>query len=244
MWKFKNRKKPLEERIEPTAIIERQSVDVDGNCNGDGGSDVDKQNNGKTIALGEEQLEELQAEQYTATPIDTKKHDADTASADRIFAKALTDLSLNDRTAIEDEIHGVSCMAVEETPHLLEHSLIDFESELHKINPKPAYDKAQQLLLVSSRESSRCYINESKFRLRFLRCELFNVQKAAERFVRYLDFVAEIYGEYALQRPICMNDFSLEEMSLLREGKCQLLPYRDQSGRRIMVSNQINLTEF
>ena len=47
MWKFKNRKEPLEETTEATAIIERQSVDVEGDCNGngDGGSDVDKQNN-------------------------------------------------------------------------------------------------------------------------------------------------------------------------------------------------------
>ena len=191
----------------------------------------------RTIVLGEEQEEEVQVETYTATTTgtNTEKLDADTATADRIFAKALTDLSLNDRTAIEEEIHGISCMAVEETPHLLEHSLIDFESELHKINPKPAYDKAQQLLLVSSRESSYCYINEKKFRLRFLRCELFNVQKAAERFIKYLDFVANVYGEYALQRPICMSDFSCEEMLFLREGKYQLLPYQDQSGRRIMI---------
>jgi len=187
----------------------------------------------RTIA---EQEEELQAEQYTATATtnDTKKHDADTATADRIFAKALTDLSLNDRTAIEDEIHGVSCMAIEETPHLLEHSLIDFESELHKINPKPAYDRAQQLLLESYRESSRCYINEKNFRLRFLRCELFDVRKAAKRFIRYLDFIAEVYGEYALQRPICMDDFNREEMSFLKKGECQLLPYRDRSGRKII----------
>ena len=191
----------------------------------------------QTSASGEEQEEELQAEHTAVTISDTEELDVDTATADRIFAKALTDLSLNDRTAIKDEIHGVTCMAVEETPRLLEHALIDFESELHKINPKPAYDKAQQLLLVSSRESSRCYINERKFRLRFLRCELFNVQKAAERFIRYLDFVANVYGEYALQRPICMSDFSREEMSFLRGGGCQLLPYRDRSGRRIFAAS-------
>ena len=97
----------------------------------------------RTIALGEEQEEELQVEKYTATTTNTEKHNADTATADRIFAKALTILSLNDRTAIEEKIHGVTCMAVEETPHLLELSLIDFESELEKINPKPAYDRAQ-----------------------------------------------------------------------------------------------------
>ena len=198
----------------------------------------------RTNSLLEEKEKKLLAEQDTiiATVTVSDANYANnattaTATADSIFAKALTDLSLNDRTAIEDEIHGVTCMAVEETPHLLEHSLIDFESELHKINPKPAYDKAQQLLLVSYRESSCCYITEKKFRLRFLRCELFNVQKAAERFISYLDFVAEVYGEYALQRPISMSDFSREEMSFLREGSFQLLPYRDLSGRRIFASS-------
>ena len=97
----------------------------------------------RTNALLEEKQQKLSAEQdriiATATVSDanyaTTATNANTATADSIFAKALTDLSLNDRTAIEDEIHGVTCMAVEETTHLLEHSLIDFESELHKINP-------------------------------------------------------------------------------------------------------------
>mmetsp|Transcript_39887 Transcript_39887/g.44550 ORF Transcript_39887/g.44550 Transcript_39887/m.44550 type:complete len:614 (-) Transcript_39887:459-2300(-) len=176
-----------------------------------------------TATLLEEQEEKL-SDQNTATA----------ATADKLFAKALTNLSFHDRTTIEDEIHGVSCIAVEETPDLLESSLIHFELELHRIDSKPAYDKAQELLLLSSNPFSICcYINDNNFRLRFLRCELFDVRKAAKRFIRYLDFVAEVYGEYALQRPICMSDFSREEMLFLREGGRQLLPYRDQSGRRI-----------
>ena len=75
-----------------------------------------------------------------------------------------------------------------------------------------------------------------------MRCELFNVKKAAERFVRYLDFVAEVYGENALQRPISLSDFSLEEMSFLRKGSFQLLPYRDRSGRQIFATT--NHTEI
>jgi hypothetical protein len=205
----------------------------------------------QTTVLGIDQEEESQAEQYTTT---TTSSNTDN-TADSLFAKALTNLSFNDRTAIEDEIHGVSCMAIEETPDLLEHSLIDFELELHKISPKPAYDKAQELLLASTSSShlfsvqksslSRCcYINKKTFRLRFLRCELFNVRKAAERFIRYLDFVAKVYGDYALQRPIRMSDFSSEEMLFLREGKTQILPYVDRSGRRIIVfpsTNQLDV---
>ena len=202
----------------------------------------------QTTVLGiEQEEEESQAEQYTTT---TTSSNTDN-TADSLFAKALTNLSFNDRTAIEDEIHGVSCMAIEETPDLLEHSLIDFELELHKISPKLAYDKAQELLLASTSSShlfsvqkKSSYINKKTFRLRFLRCELFNVRKAAERFIRYLDFVAKVYGDYALQRPIRMSDFSSEEMLFLREGKTQILPYRDRSGRRIIVfpsTNQLDV---
>ena len=208
--------------------------------------------------FGNKQEEETQAEQYTiTTSSNTEKRDTPTDTADSLFAKALTNLSFNDRTAIEDEIHGVSCMAIEETPDLLEQSLIDFELELHKISPKPAYDKAQELLLASTTSSSHlfsvqkksslsrcCYINKKTFRLRFLRCELFNVRKAAERFIRYLDFVAKVYGDYALQRPIRRSDFSSEEMLFLREGKTQILPYVDRSGRRMIVfpsTNQLDV---
>jgi len=191
---------------------------------------------------------------------------ATATTADSLFAKALSNLSFNDRNTIGDEIHGVSCMAIKETPDLLERSLIDFESEIHKITPKPAYDKAQELLLMSmsmssddniinnpssssssvylisngtstaqSSNNNSCYINENKFRLRFLRCELFDVRKAAERYIKYLEFVWDVYGEYALERPIRMSDFTTKEMSFMREGDSQLLPYRDQSGRRIFA---------
>jgi len=195
---------------------------------------------------------------------DTTAAAATATTADSLFAKALSNLSFNDRNTIGDEIHGVSCMAIEETPDLLERSLIDFESEIHNITPKPAYDKAQELLLISMSMSSSannnnniinnpssssvclsnststtsfgsCYINENKFRLRFLRCELFDVRKAAERYIKYLEFVAEVYGEYALERPIRMSDFTTKEMSFMREGDSQLLPYRDQSGRRLFA---------
>jgi len=183
-----------------------------------------------TATLLEEQEEKL-SDQNTATA----------ATADKLFAKALTNLSFHDRTTIEDEIHGVSCIAVEETPDLLESSLIHFELELHRIDSKPAYDKAQELLLLSSNPFSICcYINDNNFRLRFLRCELFDVRKAVERYIKYLDFVAEVYGEYALQRPIRMSDLTNEEIKFLRTGKTQLLPYPDRCGRRIIVFPSTN----
>ena len=45
--------------------------------------------------------------------------------------KEMMKLSFKDRVAIEEEIHGVRCGAVEETPKLLEESLREFDDKLN-----------------------------------------------------------------------------------------------------------------
>ena len=71
--------------------------------------------------------------------------------------------------------------------------------------------------------------------MRFLRCELFDVRKAAQRMLKFLDIALELFGEDALRRPIRLSDFSKEEMRYLKKGRYQVLPNRDRSGRRISV---------
>jgi len=157
------------------------------------------------------------------------------------IAQALFKLSSKDRNAIEEEVHGVSCMAPEETPELLHQSLYEFHSELAKIPHKIAYNRAQELLAGDPPGRPPSYIHTSGYKLRFLRCELFDAAKAATRYVKYLDMIFELYGETALQRPIRLKDMDRDEMNLVKEGRYQLLPVRDRSGRRILcgVSNSI-----
>jgi len=82
------------------------------------------------------------------------------------------------------------------------------------------------------------YVNTDDFRLRFLRCELFDVAKAAIRMTKYLELVLDLFGDYALQRPIRLADFSRSELKDIRKGRFQFLPYPDRggiTGRRVMV---------
>ena len=51
-------------------------------------------------------------------------------TVENTLSKELLKLSLNDRNAIEEEIHGVRCGAAEETPELLDRSLREFDSKL------------------------------------------------------------------------------------------------------------------
>mmetsp|Transcript_1263 Transcript_1263/g.2683 ORF Transcript_1263/g.2683 Transcript_1263/m.2683 type:complete len:456 (-) Transcript_1263:242-1609(-) len=101
-------------------------------------------------------------------------------------------------------------------------------------NQKQAYLRSQQLTNPVS------YVNTEGFRLRFLRLEFFNARKAALRIVKFLDVASELFGEFALERPIRLSDFPSHEMQFIRKGQLQFLPFRDRSGRRVMT---IFLTE-
>ena len=85
---------------------------------------------------------------------------------------------------------------------------------------------------------SFCYAKCQEFQLVFLRCEFFDAKKAALRLVKYLELSYKVCGEEALRRPLRVDDiYSSEEMSVLRAGNQRLLPFRDKSGRRVLVLN-------
>lgn len=80
----------------------------------------------------------------------------------------------------------------------------------------------------------KCYVNTNEFRMKFLRCELFDTKQACIRMLKYLDLMVELYGLFALERPIRLSDFTKKEVQILRAGYYQLWPFRDRSGRRII----------
>lgn len=157
---------------------------------------------------------------------------------DDLLSKELLNLSLKDRNAINEEIHGVECLAIEETPDMLSIALDNLCTEISMLSDtqKIAYNKSQQHINISNNNKTSLYINTSDFRLRFLRCELFDCKKAALRMVNFLDLLLEIFGDFVLRRPIQITDFNRDEMQIFRLGLLQLLPYRDRSGRRIFAS--------
>jgi len=83
----------------------------------------------------------------------------------------------------------------------------------------------------------KCYLNDNIIRLRFLRSECFDVDKAVQRLVEFLDFGTELFGDYISERQIRLSDFNTrQEEAALRRSRQQYLPFRDRSGRRVMVN--------
>lgn len=156
----------------------------------------------------------------------------ETKAVDNLLSKELMQLSVNDRTALEEEIHGVRCLAPEETPELLQVSLQKLAMALESDQIIPRYQKQAYL---RSKEFPMTYVNGENFRLRFLRRALFDPIEAARNLTRFLEAGLFLYGDVLLQRPPRISDFNKKESQFIRNGLIQYLPFRDRSGRRVCV---------
>jgi hypothetical protein len=148
---------------------------------------------------------------------------------DDLLTHEMDKLSFKDRNDIYEEIHGVASLARDETPELVEQSLVKMSLEIDRI-------KHKYLAYVEATESYNPYVHGTEIRLRFLRCDLFDVPKAAVRMLKYLDLTQELFGHLALRRPIQLRDLGKLEMEMLRVGDAQPMPFRDRSGRRLVVA--------
>jgi hypothetical protein len=155
------------------------------------------------------------------------------AEIDRLLSEQLTALKFDDREFINEEIHGVRCLASIENSDMINGSLKKLSQELSLINFKPEYDRSQEL----ARTHDGSFVNTVSFRLMFLRAELFDTKKAAERLVTFLEILMYFFDgkEELLLRPLRISDLGKEDIALLKAGSWQLLPFCDRSGRRILT---------
>jgi len=175
-----------------------------------------------SLSLNYRELRNLQTVSEQRSPVQEQ--------IDTLLSRDLLNISLKERNAINEEIHGVQTIAPEESPSMIQAALLDLYGcmETMPSKEKVAYLRSQEL-------NPDTYINGSDFRLRFLRCDLFDVEKAAARMANFLDLMLDLFGDCVLKRPLQISDFSWEEMQVFRHGHFQLLPYRDRSGRRIFA---------
>jgi len=180
------------------------------------------------------------------SPTATAEAATKTDDVNEMLSQELLKMSLLDRTDIQEEIHGVRCLCVDESPELLRESLQEFKKNLDAL---PDFKKKTYLQIVSVAEEERRLqeqqkiprtkhyaVDDEDFRLRFLRAELFDSKRAVLRFVNYFEFVHEFWGfEIVSKRQVRLSDFSKEELKFLKKGYFQLLPFRDRSGRRVVV---------
>jgi hypothetical protein len=153
---------------------------------------------------------------------------ADVGSKDleSLLVQELNEMSLQERTLVYEEIHGVDDI-VDETPEIVAECLQAFNEELRNIQHKPAYDLAERMNVA--------YVSDCTLRLSFLRADYFNAKKAARPFVRFMFGKLEFFGPSVLARPIFVSHLDDDDMVCLKAGMFQLLPVQDRKGRAILM---------
>ena len=145
---------------------------------------------------------------------------------DAIIAQCMNDTSHEDRQQSYLEVHGV-LDDFKETPEAIEKALIDFQAEIEKIAKKDA--------LIMAESMDKAYVNDPSLRLKFLRGERFNVNRAAVKFVQHFDLKLELFGKSKLVKDIEQEDLDEDDIRALYCGYVQWLPLRDISGRTVTV---------
>jgi hypothetical protein len=151
----------------------------------------------------------------------------DPRAVDALLAEELHLLSMGDRGTIEEEIHGIRSMEINETPDMIHDSILAFEREIDSMDDtlKFAYDES---LLMTGADASGAGGNHcgytlcEDFKLRFLRADRFDVRKAVRRYLHHLNLLLRMYGPDALRRPLRHSDLDTEQHDLMKGGHVQV----------------------
>jgi hypothetical protein len=146
-------------------------------------------------------------------------------SADGLLAQELNDLSMKERERVYYDVHGVADV-IEETPVLIKQSVEEMDAELSRIDQKQAYDLAKF--------QDVNHVENKTLLLKFLRAECFDIQRAADRLVKFFQTKLDLFGQSKLTKEIRLADLDEADHRSLDSGSVQLLPHRDRAGRALL----------
>lgn len=144
----------------------------------------------------------------------------------RELAQQMNEMSVREREKRFEEIHGVPRI-IEETPEMIASALKTFHEHVASVADKRWYDHA--LIL------NRRYVESVRFRIMFLRAEMFNVARAVTRMLLFLEKKAKFFGADTIGRPLRLSDLDGETLKVLQSGDLQILPFRDRAGRPVIL---------
>eukprot|EP00339_Tiarina_fusa_P009765 CAMPEP_0117014084 /NCGR_PEP_ID=MMETSP0472-20121206/11499_1 /TAXON_ID=693140 ORGANISM="Tiarina fusus, Strain LIS" /NCGR_SAMPLE_ID=MMETSP0472 /ASSEMBLY_ACC=CAM_ASM_000603 /LENGTH=456 /DNA_ID=CAMNT_0004717569 /DNA_START=74 /DNA_END=1444 /DNA_ORIENTATION=- len=142
------------------------------------------------------------------------------------LAKEMNNLTVQERERVFDDIHGVAEVH-EESPEFVESCLEAMDLALNTLAKIKRKGLDRALFFKPSIETDK------KFKLMFLRADIYDAKKAARRMAKYFDEKLRLFGEEKLVKRITLDDLSEEDLSRLNLVGCVVLPHSDQTGRPI-----------
>ena len=115
-----------------------------------------------------------------------------------------------------------------ETPLLIKEKLAEFNIALSKID----VEKRRGCLMAQERCPDEC---DKEFKMVFLRCEVFNVNQAVDRFVKYWNTRIEVFGETRAFLPMSIAGAMKDDIEVIKMGYLQVACKTDPDGRAIIL---------
>jgi hypothetical protein len=160
-----------------------------------------------------------------------------------LVAQELNQLSIQEREVVYEDLHGVSMVVDESNLELVNHRLNLMNAELEKIprEKKAAYLVAQE----ECGQQGKDFCADQSLHKMFLRADRWDAQKAAARFVAWMDWKLELFGRNVLcLRHITLDVLDKDGQELVQSGRMQILPQRDTSGRTVIFDLQSHQSQF
>ncbi|CAB9530462.1 Transfer protein [Seminavis robusta] len=176
-------------------------------------------------------------EQYDAL-LAVQRHENQEAF-EKSLAKEMERLSMEELDRRYGEIHGVAPV-IQEEPEFVAQKLEEMDQALNELVQAAATaEEGKSSLSIQYYQKALVeeplYVQDPKFRLKFLRADSFDAIKAARRLVFYLEKKVYHFGMQTLCREVQMSDLTEKDLKTLQAGSVQQLPFRDRSGRAIFL---------
>lgn len=154
------------------------------------------------------------------------------------LAKEMSELSVNEREKVYDDLHGVA-QPLQETPEFISKCFQEMDDALKKI-PKSKRKALDRAIFLRPR-----LLVDRKFKLMFLRGDEYDGVKAARRLVKHFDVKLELFGDELLAKDIRLKDLMKETVdNTILTGSCLCLKQNDQTGRPVLMYDVSKFDHF
>ncbi|CAJ1963566.1 unnamed protein product [Cylindrotheca closterium] len=141
-----------------------------------------------------------------------------------LLASEMNRLSVQERAKAFDDLHCVG-EELRETPEMIQKSLAEFEE---------AVQKERNSVYEMAINQNRAYVEDPKFRLKFLRAKLYDIRKSVRQMMSFLEQKAKYFGDDKVAQEIGMSDLTEEDVQLMLSGLFHIQDGRDRKGRVIL----------
>eukprot|EP00980_Cylindrotheca_fusiformis_P026053 scaffold15301_cov142-Cylindrotheca_fusiformis.AAC.2 len=156
--------------------------------------------------------------------LDTNK---EKENLDRHLAASMRKLSLKDREAALEEVHGIVKNDREDV-FFLEANLQAMQDRVNSIKRGTVYEKAEAV--------DPCFVSSREIRLLFLRGNRYDPKAAAEQLIKHFNLKFSLFGKEKLTKNVTLLDLDGDDRMCLESGFCQILPKKDVAGRTILLT--------